>query len=198
MTDRSENTLSADLSTRYNRQLSRRYSLHFAGGVSDLEHGWRLDNDPAHGRATSEEVSPAKGSDSDAASIRSVRSRRSRFGRAAQTVQASSWNERLVLHDWKPPMMSTVTSRHNNEVEWGLARTDAGGRRWRKHDRRGRGATADAADGAGAATVPARTRRGWDVRARLVGAGRRTDGRFVHSRDLWVSTLGRGKRSWYT
>jgi hypothetical protein len=123
---------------------------------------------------------------------------RGRFGCAAQTVCANPGNERLVLHDWKPPMTSTVSSGHDKEVKRGLARTDAGGRRWRKQDRRGQGATADAADGTGAATAPARTRRGWDVRARLVGAGRRTDRRFVHSRHLWVSTLGRGKRSWYT
>jgi PH/SEC7 domain-containing protein len=87
-----------------------------AGGVSNMEYGWsRLDDDPAHPRGASEEASPAK--DSDAASVRSDRSRRSRFGRAAQTVRASPWNERLVLHDWKPPMTSTVPSGHDEEAQ---------------------------------------------------------------------------------
>jgi PH/SEC7 domain-containing protein len=87
-----------------------------AGGVSNMEYGWsRIEDDPAPpARSTSED---ARERDADAVSVRSDRSRRSRFGRAAQTVRTSPWNDRLVIHDWKPPMTSTVPSAHDEEAQ---------------------------------------------------------------------------------
>jgi PH/SEC7 domain-containing protein len=95
-----------------------------AGGVSNMEYGWnRIEDDPVHlsrVRSGSEEVGKDqrdKDKDGDTGSVRSGKSTRSKFGRSAQTVRSSPWNERMQIHDWKPPIPSTVPSGHDEEAQ---------------------------------------------------------------------------------
>lgn len=90
-----------------------------AGGVSNMEYGW---NRVMDGVGQSGGDSYDDKDHSDAVSVRSTRSNRSNRSRVSKkdyfsVRSGSSSYERLVVHDWKPPMPSTVASTHDEESQ---------------------------------------------------------------------------------
>lgn len=93
-----------------------------AGGVSNMEYGWNrvLDvTDDDERASSSQEGRLSRDPDpSDKFSIRSGRSRLSKKDGPFSMRQASSpYAERVFIHDWKPPMPSTVPSNHDEESQ---------------------------------------------------------------------------------
>ena len=88
-----------------------------AGGVSNMEYGWNRVLDGTAPTDTADEKDH-----SDTLSVRSARSNRSSRSRLSKkdffTMRsATSPYERIVVHDWRAPVPSTVASAHDEETQ---------------------------------------------------------------------------------
>ncbi|TDL24175.1 hypothetical protein BD410DRAFT_820374 [Rickenella mellea] len=92
-----------------------------AGGVSNMEYGWSRIMDSGSDGAPSTpsvEIVSRDPDPSDTFSIRSNRSRMSRKdGPFSMRMPTSPYADRVYVHDWKPPMPSTVPSHHDEETQ---------------------------------------------------------------------------------
>ena len=88
-----------------------------AGGVSNMEYGWnRVDvSDRLPGSVDAESLPPKDPDPSDTFSMRSGRSRLSK--KDAFSMRSSPHFDRIFIHDWKPPIPSSVASTHDEEAQ---------------------------------------------------------------------------------
>ncbi|EJD02779.1 uncharacterized protein FOMMEDRAFT_133996 [Fomitiporia mediterranea MF3/22] len=87
-----------------------------AGGVSNMEYGWNraIDLDDDRPSVSGDEPTPR---DTDTFSTRSTRSWHGMKDSFSLRSHTSPYAERVVIHDWKPPMPSTVPSTHDEETQ---------------------------------------------------------------------------------
>lgn len=87
-----------------------------AGGVSNMEYGWNrildLDDDRP---SISDDGPPPR--DTDTFSTRSTRSWHGMKEQFSLRSNTSPYVERVNIHDWKPPMPSSVPSSHDEETQ---------------------------------------------------------------------------------
>ncbi|KAI5123999.1 hypothetical protein M0805_006409 [Coniferiporia weirii] len=87
-----------------------------AGGVSNMEYGWNRVMDFVDDRPSiSTDEPPPR--DNDTFSIRSARSWHSRKDAFSLRSTSSPFTDRIFIHDWKPPMPSSVPSIHDEESQ---------------------------------------------------------------------------------
>ncbi|KAL5523862.1 hypothetical protein ACEPAG_8035 [Sanghuangporus baumii] len=87
-----------------------------AGGVSNMEYGWNrvMDLDDDRPSISGDEPSYK---DTDTFSTRSTRSWHGMKDTFSIRSSTSPYAERITIHDWKPPMPSTVPSTHDEETQ---------------------------------------------------------------------------------
>ncbi|KAL5507199.1 hypothetical protein ACEPAH_6655 [Sanghuangporus vaninii] len=87
-----------------------------AGGVSNMEYGWNrvMDLDDDRPSVSGDEPSYR---DTDTFSTRSTRSWHGMKDTFSIRSGVSPYAERITIHDWKPPMPSTVPSTHDEEAQ---------------------------------------------------------------------------------
>ena len=92
-----------------------------AGGVSNMEYGWnRVLTDSSDSKASlSQEGYDVKDTDqSETMSMRSGRSRLSKKDVGFSSRRGlSPYSDRVLIHDWKPPIASSVASGHDEETQ---------------------------------------------------------------------------------
>ena len=79
-----------------------------AGGVSNMEYGWNRVMDLDDERP---------GSSRDNTDTFSMRSTKSWHNSVKDQLGLRMSSERILIHDWKPPMPSTVPSTHDEETQ---------------------------------------------------------------------------------
>ncbi|KAL5528345.1 hypothetical protein ACEPAF_7481 [Sanghuangporus sanghuang] len=87
-----------------------------AGGVSNMEYGWNRVMDLDDDRPSVSGDDPSY-RDTDTFSTRSTRSWHGMKDTFSIRSGVSPYAERITIHDWKPPMPSTVPSTHDEETQ---------------------------------------------------------------------------------